>query len=96
MAKHRAPSFMGLYIASIILRLLGLLCVLLGFILTILILTQANEIGLAGTLMATMPGLAILMWGIFIVAAGEALNALKVIAESTDETAYVLRRKLMK
>lgn len=94
MARHHAPSFIGLLIASIILRIIGLICALLGFILCIMILGNADGAPAVVVMTALIPGIAILVWGVFIVAAGEGLNALKVIAESTDETAYVLRRKL--
>ena len=96
--RHRhVPTFTGLVLASVLLRVFAGLSIIVGLVLTILILVQASDSRLSAgaTLAATMPGVAILLWSVFIFAAGEALIALKVIAESTDETAYILRRKLM-
>jgi hypothetical protein len=96
MPRRQAPSFMGLHIASILIRIAGGISIVLGSILVILILSQIGQTqARAGVIIgAMMPGVAVLLWGIFMYAAGEALVALKIIAESTDETAYVLRRKL--
>ena len=95
MAKYRTPSFIGLTVASILLTIFGAIAIIVGIVLSALVVNYASAEGAspAAVFMSMLPGVAIALFGLFLIAVGEVLKALQFIAESTGRTAYILSRK---